>query len=95
MTGAHRRALRNLILERGGFEMYQMLTAVLPPLGHLRVLNSDHVAAWRMPRLQLAYTTRLTDSRRPIRDPDPDATFLVSVSPTMRVAMHPFDTLVI
>ena len=37
VTGTHRRALRNLILERGGFEWYQMLAAVLPPLGHLRV----------------------------------------------------------
>ena len=66
-----------------------------PAFGTSKGLNSDHVAAWRMPGLQLAYTTRLTDSRRPIRDPDPDATFIVYVSPTMRAAMHPFDTLVI
>ena len=95
VTAQHRHALSNLILEAGGVEWYQMLTAVLPPLGRLRVLYSNHVAAYRMPGLQLAYNSRLSDSRRPIRDPDPDATFVVSVSPTMRAAMHPFDTLVI
>ena len=93
VSGEHRRALRNLILEMGGFEWYQMLTAVLPPLGRLKVLHSNHVAAYRMPGLQLAYNSRLSDSRRPIRDSNPDATFIAYVSPTMRAAMHPFDTL--
>ena len=95
VTAEHRRALSNLILEAGGFEWYQMLTAVLPPLGRLRVSNlySHPVAAYREPGLLLVYTSRLSDSRRPVRDPNPDATFLVNVSPTMRAAMHPFDTL--
>ena len=100
VTAEHRRALNNLIIERDGFEMFQVLTALLPPPTATLVCLNDSLslAAWRLPAGQLlAYNRYLLDSRGgyPIPNPDPRVTYLVSISPTMQACMHPFDTLII
>ena len=95
VTAEHRCALNNLIIERDGFEMFQVLTALLPPPTATLVCLNDSLslAAWRLPAGQLAYNRYLLDSRGgyPIPNPDPRVTYLVSISPTMQACMAPFD----
>ena len=99
ITAEHRRALNNLIFERGGFNMFQMLAALLPPTATLvcyaDMLTWPHtVAARRLTSGRLIYNKYLLFSRGgyPVPDPDPTVTYTVNLSQAMQLSMAPFDS---
>ena len=94
VTAEHRRAMKSLVIEKAGCQLFQVLTAIMPPTATLSsVEHGDDVVAWRVDGGSLVYNRCILDGRNgdPTPEYNPASTYTSWLTQAMRESMAPFN----
>ena len=84
--------MNSLVIEKAGCEVFQVLTAMMPPTATLSSV-ADDVVAWRVHGGGLVYNRCILDGRNgdPTPEYNPASTYTSWLTQAMRESMAPFN----